>query len=87
MPSPDPNGGPCMPSHMHITFIKTTNEAKPLENQLQALCMWAMPLLAMLITEKDNKHQINLLNILILQQMTIGQFYSPKLEHLSRSHW
>ena len=51
-----PQWGPCMPSHMHITFIKPTNEAKTLKNQLQALFMQTSPLLAMLIKEKDNEH-------------------------------
>ena len=54
MTLPDPKGGPCMPSHMHATFVKTTNKAKMLQNHLQALFMQALPLLAALIKEKDD---------------------------------
>ena len=56
MPPPDPNGGPCMLSHMHVTFVQTKNDATMLKNQLLVLFMWASPLLTALVKEKDDKH-------------------------------
>ena len=44
-----------MPSYMHVTFVKTTNEAKTIQNQSQVLFMQALPLLAALIKEKDEQ--------------------------------
>ena len=41
-----------MPSYMYVTFVKTTNEAKTLKNQLEVLFMWASPFLAALVKKK-----------------------------------